>query len=174
MEKARTVIKSCCKRGHTSCLEHAHLSVELITDIGTYKALTRHRHTAFTIESTIYTNYEQCSFIVEEEDKAELVPLLAIIEEKYLALKKEGKHFQARDILPQCTGARLVMTANLREWMFLLNLRITSKQDSPRIRQLCTEIARKFTYSYPFFFCECYNEMYNTCLPLFGFESGTS
>ena len=51
----------CIRKGHTSVLEHAVISFEVRCDRGTSHAIVRHRHCAFTQESTIYTKYTRFS-----------------------------------------------------------------------------------------------------------------
>lgn len=45
------------KNGHTSTLEHASISVELLTNRGVLAEITRHRLASFSVESTRYCNY---------------------------------------------------------------------------------------------------------------------
>ena len=46
-----------------------------------------------------------------------------------------AKPEQARDLLPTCTAADIVVTANFREWKHIINLR-TSQAAHPKIRHL--------------------------------------
>ena len=50
-------VEQIIKSGHESVLEHFNLSVKFITDRAMANALVRHRHCAFSQESTHYINY---------------------------------------------------------------------------------------------------------------------
>lgn len=144
----KTLLKNCITRGHESVLEHEKVTVRMTCDIGVYKDLTRHRIASFSIESTRYCNYGKDKFNNEIkfikpcniEENTEMYNLWKTacedIEKLYIKMSKLGATpDQMRMILPHSTSAEVTMTANIREWMHILDLR-TSSHTHPAIRQL--------------------------------------
>ena len=60
---------------------------------------------------------------------------------------------EMRMILPHSTAAEVTMTANIREWRHILDLR-TKKMTHPAIRQLMIPLLLKFQYMMPELFGE--------------------
>lgn len=143
--KTREVIKSCVKRGHNSVLEHLNISLKIHTNIETYKDYTRHRHCAFTIESTAYTKYDEPCIIVEKPLTADEVETI----EKLYKLYKE--HGYLRDLLLQSQAADMVMTTNIREWRYIISAR-GDPRDNALTKQLRDMIWVTLHGEYPFFF----------------------
>jgi len=52
-------VKGIIKKGHESVIEHALITVSIITDRGVTHELVRHRLSSFSQESTRYVNYEK-------------------------------------------------------------------------------------------------------------------
>ncbi len=154
----REIINLIMKKGHLSVLEHVSLSAKIITDRGVMAELTRHRAgVVFSIESTRYANYtkdkfgNQLTFVIPHnieikeghyvntmsimyckiEDRVFFETLIEI-EQTYIELinYRNWKPEQARAILPNCLKTEISMTANLREWIHILDLR-TSKAAHP-------------------------------------------
>lgn len=162
--------------GHESVMEHEKISVRLITDVGAYKDLTRHRTgVAFSIESTRWCNYARDKFdnnikfmkpvfyvdswqdksyegsaMSDEEYKSYLwYDCMEDIEQKYLTMAKAGaKPDELRMLLPHSTAAELVMTCNIREWRHILSLR-TQKNVHPSIRQVLIPLLIRFQEDMP-------------------------
>lgn len=143
----KKLLNNCIIRGHESVLEHEKITVRMYVDIGVYKDLTRHRIASFSIESTRYCNYGKDKFdneikvidpcnIEEETIYKEWEEAIKVIEEKYLNMAKMGATpDQMRMILPHSTASEVVMTANIREWRHILELR-TTKHVHPSVRQV--------------------------------------
>lgn len=155
-ESYKTLLKNCINRGHESVLEHEKVTVRMICDIGVYKDLTRHRIASFSIESTRYCNYGKDKFENEIkfikpcniDEKSELYNIwensCLDIEENYLKMSKlEATPDQMRMILPHSTAAEVTMTANIREWIHILELR-TSAHTHPAVRQLLIPLLLHF------------------------------
>jgi thymidylate synthase (FAD) len=154
----------CIKRGHTSVLEHATISFEVRTDRGTSHALVRHRHCAFTQESTIYTKYtrfSELSFIeLPMYDKykeftyptgynEELLVYCQEATDHYTALLAEGLPAGiARDVLPNCTATLLKITTNFRELQAILKIR-KQAADSIRMHQMIAMLEAELKVKYP-------------------------
>ena len=139
----------CMNKGHESVFEHHSITVFMDCDRATTHALVRHRHCAFTQESTIYCNYNKKGIIrliepQEYADEVYSVPCNAYLKDTRAAVRK-------RDILPNCTKTTLVMTTNIREWRYILGLRSDPK-DSGRMHTVIEKIREQLTALYPFFF----------------------
>lgn len=160
------LLKNCINRGHESILEHEKITIRMYVDIGVYKDLTRHRHASFSIESTRYCNYGKDKFDNEikfikpcniEENTNEYIEwygCLQQIEESYLKMTELGcTPDQMRMILPHSTAAEVTMTANIREWKHILNLRC-AKMTHPAIRQVLIPLLLKFKKEMPEIFEE--------------------
>lgn len=164
----KTLLKNCINRGHESVLEHEKITIRMICDIGVYKDLTRHRFGSFSIESTRYCNYGKDKFereikfiepcnIDPKKDK-ELYCCwywcMEEIEDHYIRASERGATpDQLRMMLPHSTAAEVTMTANIREWRHILDLR-TKKMSHPAIQQLLIPLLLKFQYTMPELFGE--------------------
>lgn len=173
----KRLLKNCINRGHESILEHEKITVRMVCDVGVYKDLTRHRFGSFSIESTRYCNYGKDKFENEikfikpvfyidswmgkndDLTKEECISLhwyetMSHIEEAYMLMSEDGAApDQMRMILPHSTAAEVTMTANIREWRHILDLR-TKKMTHPAIRQLLIPLLLKFQYTMPELFGE--------------------
>ena len=156
---------SCIKRGHTSVLEHASITVKVRTDRGTSHALVRHRHCAFTQESTIYTKYSrfevlqfiempECdpykkNYSIPEEYNKGLLEYCQKAADEYSRLLDSGLPAGiARDVLPNCTATTLYITANFRELQSIINIR-RQPSDSVRMHQIITMLISSLRDRYP-------------------------
>lgn len=171
----KKLLKNCINRGHESILEHEKITVRMVCDIGVYKDLTRHRFGSFSIESTRYCNYGKDKFeneikfikpcnIDENSDLfTEWFRTIDFIEQEYIRMSRIGATpDQMRMILPHSTAAEVTMTANIREWRHILDLR-TKKMTHPSIRQLLIPLLLKFKYTMP----ELFDEIeYDTDFPI--------
>lgn len=156
----KKLLNNCINRGHESVLEHEKITVRMQCDIGVYKDLTRHRFGSFSIESTRYCNYGKDKFDNEVKfinpcnmDKKELFnewySSCIEIEQRYMNMVKLGATpDQLRMILPHSTAAEVTMTANIREWRHILDLR-TKKMTHPAIRQLLIPLLLLFKKEMP-------------------------
>lgn len=144
----KKLLTNCINRGHESVLEHEKITIRMICDIGVYKDLTRHRFASFSIESTRYCNYgkdkfnneikfiEPCNIEKGTIEYGQWFNIMNIIEKTYNEMADLGcTPDQMRMILPHSTAAAVTMTANIREWKHILELRC-SKMAHPAIRQL--------------------------------------
>ena len=152
IDKTKAICKTCVKRGHESVLEHLNITIGCITTIGTYKCYTRHRHCAFTIESTSFTDYsKELPVIFSNGAYCENdIKLLEAIQEWYAKHKRVK---EARDFLPQCTAAKMIMTTNIRQWRYIMGLR-SDPNDNPQVKELRDLILEKLIEQHPFFFDE--------------------
>lgn len=156
----KNLLKNCINRGHESVLEHEKITVRMTCDIGVYKDLTRHRFGSFSIESTRYCNYGKDKFdneikfidpcnMDEKELFNEWYSACTEIEQRYLKMAELGATpDQMRMILPHSTASQVTMTANIREWRHILDLR-TKKMAHPSVRQLLIPLLLKFKEDMP-------------------------
>lgn len=144
-------LAKCMKDGHESVLEHENITVEIVCDRATTHALVRHRHTAYTQESTIYCNYNRfgkLQFIEPQEFSDEYFQYVARL---YLEDKRPAG--VKRDILPNCTKTTLIMTTNIREWRYIIGLRSDPK-DSGRMHKVIELLHNELVRVLPFFFTD--------------------
>ena len=155
---------------HTAMLEHYNVTVRFICDVGVYKDITRHRHASFAIESTRYCNYSkdkfgnEISFIkpcnIEEGSELwnEWSNQMKDVETTYIKMAELGaKPDQLRMILPHSTAASVVMTANMREWRYILKLRC-SKAAHPSVREVMLMLLNEFHFKIPVLFDDIFEE----------------
>ncbi len=161
---AEKLLKNCINRGHESILEHEKISIRMTCDIGVYKDLTRHRFASFSIESTRYCNYSKDKFgneikfiqpcnIDEDSDLyAFWQHTMEKIEMNYIHMANNGATpDQMRMILPHSTAAEVTMTANIREWKHILDLR-TKKMTHPAVQQVMIPLLLKLQEDMPAIF----------------------
>ena len=156
----KNLLKNCINRGHESVLEHEKVTIRMYCDIGVYKDLTRHRFGSFSIESTRYCSYDKdkygneikCinpAYIEDVKVYAEWKKAMEDMEKHYLEMKKlNASTDMCRLVLPHSTAAEVTMTADIREWKHILELR-TSNHAHPAIRQLLIPLLKYFQKEMP-------------------------
>jgi thymidylate synthase (FAD) len=161
-ESYKTFISNVMARNHYGVLEHFSLSVKIIADRAVAQELTRHRLASFLMESQRYVNYNKkgLEFVVPYflRDKKDTTMfrdwenVLSLITTMYENILKEtNKPEQARCILPNCTKTELIITANLREWRHILELR-TKNDVYPDLRELMNNLKVKLIEELPLIF----------------------
>ena len=169
-ESYKTLLKNCINRGHESILEHEKITIRMTCDVGVYKDLTRHRFASFSIESTRYCNYGKDKFdneinfirpiFADELDKFNIwEDTMKTIEDAYMKMVAAGyKPDEMRMILPHSIAAEVTMTANIREWKHILDLR-TKKMAHPAVQQVMIPLLLNFKKNMPEIFGDIeYNE----------------
>lgn len=164
-------IKNIVARNHLSVIEHCIVTIRFIVNRGVSHELVRHRITSVSQESTRFCNYNKQShleFIIPHwlnvkegvfsysdliagSQAPEQVFLYSLLmaEEAYNALIINGKKPEdARDVLPIGIKTELVMTANLREWLLICNLR-TAKAAHPNTKQVMLMVLETLQTEYP-------------------------
>ena len=156
----KKLLTNCINRGHESVLEHEKVTVRMYCDIGVYKDLTRHRFASFSIESTRYCSYDKdkygneikCirpAYIEDEKVFDEWKKAMEEMEKHYIEMKKlSATNDMCRLVLPHSTAAEVTMTANIREWKHIFELR-TSNRAHPAIRQLLIPLLKYFQQEMP-------------------------
>lgn len=166
-EANKNRVLNCIHKGHTSILEHATISFIVKTDRGTSHALVRHRHCAFTQESTIYVNYgrfKKLEFIalpavdvyknnyaIPENYNDELEEYCQAATDEYCRLLDKGiVPGIARDVLPNCLATTIHITTNLRELQSILEIR-SAPADSVRMHNIIELLTAELWKKYPVF-----------------------
>ena len=174
------------KRGHDSVLEHESIQVKFVTDRGVTHELVRHRiGIAFSQESTRYCDYAKIieeefscgtdaiididfveydgpnityinpvDFVLDVAD----LDLMELVEAHYLKCIKNGRSpQQARYFLINGLRTEIRVTANIREWRHIFNLRC-SPATHPQMRGLMIPLLNDFSYCIPTLFQDLYQE----------------
>lgn len=144
-------------------------SVRFIGDRGFTHEVVRHRISSPSQESTRYCNYgagkfgneisviDICNHIqdlkVSTEDKMNLIGIwyaaMEFAEQQYMAMIELGAPAQiARSVLPQSTKAEIVITANLREWVWIFTKRCAPAAH-PQMRELMLPLLTMFQTRLP-------------------------
>lgn len=146
-------------RDECSPLEHSSLSVIFITNRGVTHELVRHRLAAYSQESTRYCKYRnEVTFIdnpsIKPGDRFDWMDTLLDIETIYIEMLESGYSPQeARAILPNDLKTQIMMTANLREWRHVFELRC-SPNAHPHIRELMLPLLADVNNQIPVIFAD--------------------
>lgn len=154
---ASKFVQKIAQSGHDSVLEHVNLTIKFITNRGVTHELVRHRIASYSQKSTRYVNYtkKEMQFIkphwLDQQPVAANLWLgqMNEIEDTYVNLIAMGlKPEDARGVLPNDLETEIVMTANLREWKHVLELR-TSLRAHPQIRALLLPLKKELEEKLP-------------------------
>lgn len=161
---AEKMVRHIIDSKHESVLEHCSVTVRIVCDRGVLAELTRHRIASFSVESTRYANYSKDKFgneitvikplFWEESSKDYVLWLYAMESCKnvYMQLLKNGASPQeARSVLPNSLKTDIVMTANIREWIHIFDLRCSSKAH-PQMREIMLPMLDEFYRRIPVVF----------------------
>ena len=124
------------KLGHDAMIEHASASFKIVTNRAIANEIVRHRIASYAQTSTRFCSYEAGITVIRPPGMMlfaqEQIWLRACYaaEKSYLALFEAGTSPQiARDVLPLCLKAELVMAANFREWLHFIKLRMSKTEE---------------------------------------------
>lgn len=165
-------IKKLIGWGHLSPFEHVCAQIKIVTNRAIANELVRHRHCAFTQESTRYCNYYDELIIISPlwfkddiytglfdpgnnmpgiKEHREYVRYMDDMHMYYRKLIDRGvPQEQARGVLPLDIATSLIITTNLREWMSIFKLRC-DKASHPQMVELMTKIKEEFVKRLPWF-----------------------
>ncbi len=156
-------ISNLIKNGHLSVLEHSYASF-LIDEISRACShqLVRQRLASFSQRSQRYVNENNFSFVIPSEIQTNkeafdiYIQTIKNIQNAYNKLIEKGiKKEDARFLLPNAATTTITMTANFREWLHIIDLRV-SKHAQWEIRELCTNIWKLLYQSAPTVFSDVY------------------
>lgn len=163
-EDDERIIKHCFDSHHESVLEHSSMTVKFICDRGVSHELVRHRLASFSQESTRYCNYSLGKFSREisvvkpieiKHGTAEYYiweKQMEAAEKAYFDLLDLGvKPETARSALPTCLKTTVVVTANLREWYHIFDIR-DAKDAQPDMRYMMHDLLLHVGDWYPWIF----------------------
>ena len=152
-DSAASFCRSLIKSGHHSVLEHASVSVRIITNRGVSHEIVRHRLASYSQESTRYCDYTgEIVFIKpvwlddyrDTETEQEFFFACEQAADNYNVLRQKGwSPQQSREVLPNALKTELVMTCNIREWRHFFTLRC-SKAAHPQMRALALSMLAGF------------------------------
>jgi len=167
---AAGLLKGLIKSGHHSILEHISITVRIVCDRGITHEIVRHRLCSFSQESTRYANYAKEKFGSEitvirpffwEPDSDEYRQWASAIqatEKAYLNLIEKGASAQqARSVLPNSLKTEIIVTANIREWRHIFNLRC-NQASHPQIRQIMLPLLDTFNRKIPVLYQDLYDK----------------
>ncbi|MGC8765429.1 MAG: FAD-dependent thymidylate synthase [Brevinematia bacterium] len=158
-----TFIANLIKNGHLSVLEHAGASflIEEISRACSHQ-LVRQRLATFSQRSQRYINESNFSYVIPEdieknsEAKKIFQNVISEITKGYKKLIELGiKKEDARFLLPNAAHTTLTMTANFREWLHIIDLRV-SRHAQWEIRDLLIEIWKLLYKNAPHVFSDVY------------------
>lgn len=175
LEEMRDYVAARVKAGHHSILEHVSVSVDIVTDRGVTHELVRHRIASFTQKSTRYCGetMDDITFVIPpwckdvKVGEVKKCPQISVTPgelwilmcwraaENYTLLREKGwAPEQARTVLPNSLATEIVVTANLREWLHIIDLRGfgTTGRPHPQMRQVALAIGRVFHKWAPWLF----------------------
>jgi thymidylate synthase (FAD) len=151
-------------KNHQSVLEHFSITVKFTIDRAIANELVRHRLASFSQTSTRYVNYDKDQFgseisvIKPKQLNEDSIPYFIwlhtceLLEKRYMELIKLGVTAQnARSILPCCLMTEIVMTANIREWLHVFDLRC-SNAAHPDMRDIMIPVSDEFERLMPVLF----------------------
>lgn len=161
--------------GDWSVVEHASVTVDVVTDRGVSHEWVRHRLFSYTQASTRFINYAKKmppSFIHPGEDEGyridhETGTALCWLKgdgekawqeamdqcvDSYKRILATGAPPQiARSVFPNALATRYAVTGNLRSWRHLFTMR-TTKETHPQFRQVSIPLLEEFKAKIPILF----------------------
>ncbi len=154
--------------GHETVIEHVSASVRFITNRGVTHELVRHRLASYSQESTRYVKYsDELIFIrpvwwddpkYSSKQQRHWEDAMKQAEKSYFIAIQDGDHQeQARDILPHAIKTEIVVTANLREWRHIFDLRC-AKKAHPQMVALMKDCLVGFAKEIPVVFDDLVNK----------------
>lgn len=182
IEITKKFVRGVINRGHESTIEHFNITVRFLTDRGVTHELVRHRIASFSQESTRYCSYDNDRFgnqisviepfvgwpdkyVESSESQREAYAIwrnaCEEAERSYFKLINLGCAPQlARSVLPNSLAAEIVVTANLREWRKIFQLR-TAPDAHAQMRQLMVPLLNKLNEEIPVIFEDIINKLIN-------------
>lgn len=142
-------IRMLIKDGHYSVLEHVYATFRIsgVSRAFTHQ-LVRHRLCSYTQQSQRYVDESEFNHIepesIKNNSKAHSLFVKSVEDTKmiYFELQKLGiKNEDARFVLPNAVESQIVVTANLREWRHIIELR-GSPDAQWEIRNVAIEILK--------------------------------
>jgi len=149
LEKAQKLIREIVARGHESVLEHVSFTflIEGISRAASHQ-LVRHRLASYSQQSQRYIHFENPEFVIPPtiKNNETLFKLFRESIQKssdiYQEMIKMGiAEEDARYILPQAITSQIIITANAREYLHILKLRLCNRAQW-EIRMIANDILK--------------------------------
>ena len=158
-EVTERFIKGLIKSGHESVLEHETIGVKLLISRAIAFEIVRHRIGSYSMESTRYVNYTKklLKMLLPKTYPSTIIDYIQESNERafndycYLINVLGATPEQAREVLPNNTGAEIGVTYNIRQWRTFFKQRC-SKVAHPEIRYISMLILKSFIENYRIFF----------------------
>ena len=164
---AEKLVKMLLSKKHLAMIEFGGvITVKLKIDRSMANELVRHRLASFAQESQRYVRYnEDIEFVIPDHIKDLLSVeyermhfMLSLIEKIYhISLNDGNTPQEARYILPNCTATEINIQANIRQWLYILDLRC-SKRAYPPLRKIMLDVLNEFYNRTPVIFDELYKK----------------
>jgi len=141
------------KLGHESVLEHVYVVIYAYDVSRSFLAqITRHRLMAYSVKSQHYVKHEDFRYKDLKQwgkdeldiavNKTDYWLLMEEINKLYKQLIRTGvPHYIAREVLPNACLTDMVISANVREWRHVINMRITPN-NTPEIQEFAKVLLR--------------------------------
>ena len=170
-ESAIRILQTLANSGHGAMFEHYSITMRYVSNIAAYKDLTRHRPASYAIESTRWCNYSKGKFgneikflnpieIPKDSLKYQVwLNAMQKAEDYYMTMASMGaKPDELSLLLPQSTAAEFNITANLREWEHIFNLRAVG-HSRPCVKQIMQPTLELFHSKIPVVFDAVYKKL---------------
>ena len=151
-------IKGLIKAGHESVIEHESFTVKFVVDRGISHELVRHRLASFTQRSQRYVDESSLNVILPHGITKYTGSYIHWLEGceiaayKYCELLRAGhKKEIARSVLPNCTATVIYVTANLREWRWIM-IKRTAKDAHPDMQAVMVPLLLRLQDMIPVIF----------------------
>lgn len=162
-EEKSKLAKRLISNGHESVLEHICVSIYSRDVSRSFLAqLTRHRLVSYSVKSQHYVKHNDFKYKdledwgKEKQEQTRLVyqGLMERINRIYKQMIDYGMpHYIAREILPNSCLTDMYITTNVREWRYIIQLRIT-KNNTPEIQKWAEDILTQFHAAMPELFAD--------------------
>jgi len=151
------LVKYLISKGHESVLEHICISIYSKDVSRSFLAqLTRHRLVSYSVKSQHFVKH--IDFKYKDLEDYGNTPNLNFSEYKNLMvdinnlykhfIRTKIPHYIAREILPNACLTDMFITANARQWRYIIRLRMT-KNNTPEIRKWASAILTVFHQALP-------------------------
>ncbi len=153
----KAFVNNLIKLKHYSVIEHCNISATIICDRATSHELVRHRLASYTQESQRYCAYSDEITVIKtplisKENYETWLESLHYSEKAYKKLLQDGIRPEiARSVLPNAVKTEIVITANLREWRHIFELRC-SKKAHPSMREIMLPMLEEMSNKIPVIF----------------------
>lgn len=170
-ESAIKLLQALANSGHGAMFEHYSITMRYVSNIAAYKDLTRHRPASYAVESSRWCNYSKGKFgneikfldpieIPKDSLKYQVwLNAMQQAEDNYMTMASMGaKPDELSLLLPQSTAAEFNITANLREWEHIFNLRAVG-HSRPCVKQIMQPTLELFHNKIPVVFDTVYKKL---------------